>query len=120
MIPNHFYTWVYDPETSHCAHYAVAVWNHLTGEDIEPYMLASLSPLNEAKVDWQARKIFKRVSKPIEPSLVTMRIPGSELHVGVYLDGCVLQLTSDGVTCFPLDVIPGVKRFYAPVETRNE
>ena len=120
MIPDHLYTWVYNSETSHCGHFAASLWEHLTGNDIKPYLLSSLVPVSSAKIDWKARRIFKRSPVPVEPCLVTMRMPGAELHVGVYVDGCMVQLTEDGVTAFPLDVMPGAMRFYVPVETVNE
>ena len=112
MLPDEFYTRRYDSESYHCAHFARDVWLELTGEDIGENILASLQPVDVARVDRKARHRFRRIQSPVTPCLVTVRRPGTGLHMGVYIEGNLAQLTPDGVTCFSLDTFPGKYRFY--------
>ena len=112
MISAELYTRQYDAQEYHCAHFACDLWQHLTGEDISQHFIASLAPLDAAKVDWRARRRFKRLTDPVSPCLAVMRFPGLDTHMGIFLDSAIAQLTADGVTVLPVNIFPKAIRYY--------
>ena len=112
MIPDYLYARSYNSETYHCAHFAAELFEHLTGNDIRPYIISTLDPVEDASVDFMSRRYFRRIKTPVNPCLVTIRLPGSGLHVGVYTNGNVAQLSDTGVMCTEVGSVPGKKAFY--------
>ena len=112
MIPAELYTRPYDAHEYHCAHWAVDLWKELTGEDISGHFIASLVPLDAAKVDRASLRRFKRVKAPSTPCIAIMRFPGMDTHMGIFVDNSIAQLTADGVTVLPVNIFPGEIRYY--------
>jgi hypothetical protein len=92
----------YDPRRYNCLHFAAEVWAELTGEDAKERLDALIrAAIGEERLQGAAAKRFKRLAAPESPSLVLMKRRGSEPHVGVFIRGRILHITTRGVEFFP-------------------
>ena len=87
----------YDRRTYNCTHFAVDVWQAITGEDIGGFLVPERAALAH-------RHSFRRVRKPVwslpYPLLVLMR-RATENHIGVYYRGKVWHKHAAGAECLP-------------------
>lgn len=86
-----------------CLHFTRDVWLDLTGVDISD-RLAGLWHLPTKRVRRHNTRSFERLPGPIDPCLVLMQAPREAPHVGIYLRGRILHITTCGVEFMLLDV----------------
>lgn len=86
-----------------CLHFTRDVWLDITGIDITE-RLAGLWHLPTKKVRRHNARAFTALPGPTEPCLVLMQSPREAPHIGVYIRGRVLHITTHGVEHMPPDV----------------
>ena len=94
----------YDEDNYNCAHLVCEAWEKITGHDISVYLSGMLEALEYRSVDTEKRHYFRRTIKPVSPCIVQMRNKGQVPHVGIYVDGFVMQITQQGVQNQPLEI----------------
>lgn len=117
MSLDSFFDRRYNRDTYNCAHFAVDVWEALTGQSIARELTGFLRPVKDRRADPGLRRTFKKLSAPESPCLVLMQRNRSTPHVGVYVRGNVIHLHENGVECLPPEVATrGFARigYYAP------
>lgn len=82
-----------------CYNLACEVWEHLTGRDI------SRAVEQIGKRATGELKMFRRLERPVSPCLALFQGMGHFTHVGVFIDGRVLHLGSEGVMCVPVSTL---------------
>ncbi len=95
---------VYHSGKYNCAHFVVDVWEHVTGVNIEKVMEGFLLPPKDRFVNKSIRKFFVKLDKPAHMSIVLMRRPRVEPHVGLFYKDRVLQIEKNGVSYQPLSI----------------
>lgn len=88
----------YDFVNYNCAHFAVEIWQCMTGQIID----AQLCGLNGL------RKTFILLKNPLSPCIVLMQNKNGENHIGVFIRDKVLHLRENGV-CFESIYLIGLK-----------
>lgn len=94
----------YKRDTYNCLHFVRDVWLDLKGEDLTGHFAGLLGPAVSRRLSVGTFKAFKRLQAPASPCIVYMLHLQSEPHVGVFIDGRVLQLNPRGPEYFPLSV----------------
>ncbi len=94
----------YDEDNYNCLHLVCEAWKALSGDDIEPYFNGMLATLENRKVDAKKRHYFELIKRPKTPCIVQMRNKGQVPHVGLFIDGMVMQITQQGVQNQPLEI----------------
>ena len=87
-----------------CNEFACEVWQHMTGEDLTERLTAFLNGTGG----------FKQLSVPESPCIAMFLRKNADNHVGIFIDGKLLHLTSKGVHYINLEIIQGFQqpRFY--------
>jgi hypothetical protein len=83
-------------KTYNCLDVAREVWLHICGEDITARFP---SPISGKHLSLEALRTirFEQLREPVSPCFVLMRRFRLSPHIGVYLDGRIIHLTSYGV-----------------------
>ena len=105
----------YDASTYNCAHFLRDSWLSVTGEDLSIVLSGFLSPKEDRAPDRKLLRRFERLENAVSPCVVMMRHGVARPHVGMFLEGRLLQIQENGVTWLPLQIAtagyPNV-RFY--------
>ena len=104
MSVDQFFNRVYDRQRYNCAHFVVDVVKELKGEDIGEAMQSFLVPPNERIARPSVRHAFARLANPENYCIVLMQRAKTSPHVGVFIDGKVLQIHERGVEYLGLDL----------------
>lgn len=91
--------WRYPAKGQTCFELACEVWEHITGQDISDTMQSI------ARREAGSLKRFRRLEKPESPCIALFQGVGHRTHCGVYIDGRVLHLASEGTMCVPVTSI---------------
>ena len=98
----------YDLHSYNCMHFAIDVWQKLYRIDISTLCKAIVPKENGAYTVRSASPLrnFRRVPVPTKsPTLCLFRALGpDELHVGTYIDGCILHITEEGTQYLPEEI----------------
>lgn len=94
----------YHPKTYNCAHFVCDVWQDLKGIELAELMKGFLCGRSERKGNYPLlKKHIAFIDKPETVCVVLMQSPRVPPHVGIWLNGKVLQLTRRGVNYLPLE-----------------
>jgi len=104
MSIDQFFNRTYNRNTYNCAHFVVEVIHRLKGVDISETMRGFLMPPKERTVRASLRRAFVKLEKPENYCIVLMQRARTTPHVGVYIDGRVLQIHERGVEYVDLDL----------------
>ena len=108
----------YDEHSYHCVHFALDVWEELTGDDLRANFARLLAPLRECTATRECSNRFAEVPAPVNPCLVVMRNGARQPHLGVFVDGKVMHLQHAGpMAVAPHNVVARYRdvRYYACV-----
>jgi ABC-type enterochelin transport system permease subunit len=94
----------YHKDLYNCAHFVCEIWKDLVGEDISAYLQTLLKPKDERHIQLSMFRKFTRLDRPISPCIVYMLCMKEDPHVGVYVNGMVLNLRRQGPEYLPLDL----------------
>jgi len=97
---NQFFTRTMTDEYN-CLDLARDVWRELTGEDIADRLPKLQGRFSDRRITLGGARTFQRLQTPVSPCICLMQRPGDQLHVGIYYNRRVIQLTDTGVTNFP-------------------
>lgn len=108
----------YDPEKYHCVHYVIESAQYLFELDYSESFIGLTSNLHETlKTSRHTVTTNKRISEPINGTIVLMTNVNQSSHVGLFYCDRVLHLTELGAHFLPLRTIEQIYkriRFYEP------
>jgi hypothetical protein len=84
----------YCPQKYNCGHLVSEVWFDETGQDISGPMSGFFGGRNDRHMVLSNLRAFKRLKAPVSPCVVLLQSPGRLPHVGIYLRGRVLHISS--------------------------
>lgn len=91
------------PKTYNCWHFVRDVWADLTGLDLGDQTPDTKSPEIYTEKAIKVANTMIRLENPVSPCLVLMQRNKVEPHVGIFYNGKVLHLSTNGVNYLPLD-----------------
>lgn len=96
--------WKFNLRTRNCWTLVRAVWQELTGVDLE-----DLTPSEPNRTScWlavtTAQSRFIEIPMPVSPCIVLMQRAEDIPHIGVFIDGKVLHLRPTGVVWQPIEI----------------
>lgn len=95
----------YDEDNYNCAHLVCEAWLILYKADISELLHSMLEPFSARHVNSKHRRKFKRLKTPCAKGcIIQMRNRGYGAHVGLYLNGYVLQINENFVEYQPLEI----------------
>lgn len=104
MSVDQFFNRSYNRQSYNCAHFVVEVIKALQGVDITETMQGFLMPPRDRTVRAKLRRSFVKLEKPENYCIVLMQRARTTPHVGVFIDGKVLQIHEKGVEYFDIDL----------------
>jgi hypothetical protein len=93
----------FDKKDYNCLHFAKEIWHDLTGVDISE-RLHGLWHLPTKQIRRHNVRAFVRIQLPTDPCLALMQAPREAPHVGIYIRGRILHITTKGVEFMPVEV----------------
>lgn len=94
MTIDKYFSRIYDSHNYNCAHLVCEVWKDETGQDITPNLAGYLCGPGDRRVVKVQRRAFRRLATPCSPCVVLFQSPRTAPHVGIYLRGRVLHISS--------------------------
>lgn len=94
MSIDKYFSKKYDIDNYNCAHFVAEVWKEETGNDIRENLAGYLEPSGARRVSMSQRRAFKRLERPCSPCVVLFQSHRIAPHVGIYLRGRVLHISS--------------------------
>ena len=85
-----------------CGDLARDVWLELSGNDLNRAVADLLARDAVGRLRRRHVAAFREHSGPVDPCLVVMQRPRHPLHIGVYVRGSVIHLTTNGARYQPL------------------
>lgn len=99
------------PKTYNCAHFVCDVLAELKSPEMGELLKGFLCAKKDRKILKDDLSKITVLQKPVDLCVVLMQRPKASTHVGIYLKGKVLHLSSQSVQYQPLDVVAfGFKR----------
>jgi hypothetical protein len=100
----------YDAETYHCVHFVIEAAEYLFAQNYSDSFVGLTGNLHESlRTSRHTATHNRKVSVPINGSIVLMTNAKGRSHVGLFYQGCVLHLTELGVHFLP---VISVRKFY--------
>ena len=94
MTFDDYFDRVYNSEHYNCAHFVCEVWKDETSQDISVNLQGFLRAPKERKALLPQLRAFKRILQPQSPCIVLFQALREAPHVGIYLRGRVLHISS--------------------------
>lgn len=89
-----YFSRIYNSRTYNCAHFVCEVWKDETGQDITANLAGYLCGPGERRAIKAQRRAFRRLATPQSPCVVLFQGLRSAPHVGIYIRGRVLHISS--------------------------
>lgn len=86
-----------------CADFVCEAWKELTGFEIKNKFGSFLKP--NGKINFKARRDFKRLEKPESPCVVLMLDKKRSPHVGIFYKNKVIHIKESHVEYQPLNIV---------------
>ena len=114
----------YDPEKYHCVHFLIEAAQYLFDQDYSQSFIGLTSSLHETLHTSRHTAIHNRkLTEPINGTIVLMTNINQSSHVGLFYCGKVLHLTEMGTHFLPLITIQRFYkriRYYEPITHSKE
>jgi hypothetical protein len=95
----------YDPGEYNCSHLVVDAWRIFTWRDIAGVMETFMCDASWRKAPASLRRHFRLMERPKTPCIALLKRSRSAPHVGIYVNGSVLHITTRGVECMPAHMV---------------
>lgn len=89
-----FHSEVYHDTENNCSHFVRKLWAFLTGEDICDLVHAWNS--KNLPMAMRHRVGLERLKMPTDPCIVLFHRAGDPPHSGIYIEGRIFHMTTDG------------------------
>lgn len=91
----------YDDDNYDCLHFACELYNELTGISVDDGVFTQCQNTGKRIVNPTMLRRYQPLQSPKSPCFVVMHRVDKRTHAGVYIDGCIVHLTKNGLQYLP-------------------